>query len=139
MHRVYRSIIFISLIALISVACKHEPFDEDNDQGSQEIPASTLTITNPPPNTVFGISETVNIRARAVSTADIHGYDLVIRQAGVTTPVLFEHIHDHNDTVLIDYNWKVTTPAGSSLDAEVTIYLDHQGNTKSARVPFRVQ
>ncbi len=125
---------FLAISVLGLVACtKHH-----GDIG-EYIPEAVIKFLSPTPGAVLNAGDSINIMAVAISTETIHGYDLAIRKTGDTTKAYFNHTHDHNDTILIDQKWGslVTNPA--NLEAEITLYLDHEGHTKKARVAFSVE
>jgi hypothetical protein len=73
-----------------------------------------------------------------VSSATIHGYDIVIRKTGDTGKLYFKRVHDHNDTLHISTKWKPDV-TNTDLQAEVILYLDHDGHTGNKKVTFRIQ
>lgn len=135
-------ILSISLIAglgyLYSSCSRNDSADADE---SVPLPVATIQISSPAQDAVYNNGDSVAIKAKAISTASIHGYDLAIRDTRDTTKSLyFIHIHDHNDTVNINEKWKsVVGTLPANLLAEVSIYLDHDGHTQKAQVKFKVQ
>ena len=102
------------------------------------IPTATITFSSPLAGSVFNNGDSINIKAVAVSTDVLHGYDVAIHKAGDTTSYFFVHIHDHNATLAIDQKWKNTFTTANDMEAEVTLYLDHDGHTKKGKVAFKV-
>ena len=130
-----KKILFISLtiISAAMAACsKHRGDIEDTT------PRATIQFMNPTDGAVYNANDSVSIRAFAVSTATIHGYDIIIRKADDTTKLYFAHIHDHNDTIQVSKQWKPTVN-NTSLQAELVLYLDHDGHTGHKKVNFRIQ
>jgi hypothetical protein len=111
----------------------------DDTEKHEPIPVATITISSPSAGAVYTNGSEVTVKARAISTADIHGFDLAIRKAGDTANIYFVHIHDHNDTININEKWTSQLPAPSNMEVEITAYLDHQLHTKKEKVSFRVQ
>lgn len=136
-----RRIIDIPIIAglcFLVISC------DKNDSESEDpetLPAATIKFSSPPPNAVYNNGDSVAITATAISTESIHGYDLAIRNADDTTSSLyFIHIHDHNDTIHINEKWKSAAASlPANLNAEIIIYVDHNGHTQKEKVGFRVQ
>jgi hypothetical protein len=121
----------------LQFACmKHHADDSENHE---PIPVATIAFTSPSPGAVYTNGAEVTVKARAISTADIHGFDLAIRKAGDSSSLYFIHIHDHNDTININEKWTSQVPVPSNLEVEITAYLDHQLHTKKEKVGFRVQ
>lgn len=131
-HTTYLVASLLSLIAL--TACtKHK-----GDTAAGAIPVATLVFSSPTAGGSYTLGDSVLISGSAISTGLMHGYDIAVHKAGDTaTKYFFVHIHDHNDTLLISQKWKNTVPNGANLEAEVTLYLDHDGHTKSGKVGFR--
>lgn len=129
----------IAGLGLIYSSCSRN--DSADADESEPLPVATLQFSSPVPDAVYNNGDSVTIKATAISTASIHGYDLAIRDTRDTTKSLyFIHIHDHNDTVIVNEKWKtdaLNLPA--NLLAEVSIYLDHDGHTQKAKVGFKVQ
>jgi hypothetical protein len=48
-------------------------------------------------------------------------------------------VHDHNDTLLINQKWKNTVTAPANMEAQVILYLDHEGHTGTKKAVFKVQ
>jgi hypothetical protein len=136
-----RRIIAIPIIAglcFLVISC------DKNDSESEDpetLPAATIQFSSPLPNAVYNNGDSVAITATAISTESIHGYDLAIRNADDTTSSLyFIHIHDHNDTIYINEKWKSAAASlPANLNAEIIIYVDHNGHTLKEKVGFRVQ
>jgi hypothetical protein len=104
------------------------------------IPVATINIFSPTSGSILPLNDSLSIRAQAISNAPLHGYDLVIRKANDTTVYLFSHVHDHEgDTITIDQKWKGLLQGPANLEAEITVYLDHELHKKSEKVSFRVE
>lgn len=120
------------IVFSISACTKHKDDVEDTT------PKASIQFYNPTQNAVYKSTDSVAIEAKAISTATIHGYDIVIRKAEDTSRLYFKHIHDHNDTLNVASKWSPTV-ANTSLQVEIVLYLDHDGHTGSKKVNFRVQ
>src|SRR5215208_4677545 len=79
----------------------------------EHIPTAILSFSNPTEGAVYHNGDSVSIEGKGVSTESAHGYDISIRKANDTTVYYFQHIHDHNDTLIINQKWKnsLTEPA----------------------------
>ena len=129
-----KTTIVLAFIIMISMAActKHANDIEDTS------PKSTIQISQPTAGAIFNSSDSISIQAAAVSTATIHGYDIIIRKADDTTKLYFKHIHDHNATLDINHKWKPEI-SNTALQMELVLYLDHDGHTGNKKVNFRVQ
>jgi hypothetical protein len=137
MRRVYYIVLIVLLLGILFSCTKRNGEEEGK---LEKVPVATITFFSPAAGAVFTNGDSVNVRATAVSTAEIHGYDLSIRKAADPSgSYYFTHIHDHNDTVQINEKWKSLVIAPADLQAEITIYLDHEGHTKKERVVFRIE
>ena len=83
--------------------------------------------------------DSVQIRAIAVSSEVIHGYEIEIGKANDTVTCYTCHIHDHNDTIYIDHKWLNDQLQPAEMEARITITLDHDGHTVTKKVGFQVQ
>jgi hypothetical protein len=129
---------FIAVLCLLFVSCDK---NDSEPEAPEALPLATIKFSSPSPNTVYNNGDSIAITATAISTESIHGYDLAIRNAGDTTSSLyFIHIHDHNDTIYINEKWKSAVASlPANLNAEIVIYVDHNGHTQKEKVGFRVQ
>jgi hypothetical protein len=63
----------------------------------------------------------------------------MIRNANVATVYYSTKVHDHNDTLTINEKWKSTLESAADLEVQVMLHLDHDGNTATKKVSFKVQ
>jgi hypothetical protein len=134
MQKVVPTLICLTLI-LINCTQRHD----DLLQVREAIPTASLTIISPRQDINYTKGDSISVKALAISTDELHGYDIGIYDAGTGVNLYYTHIHDHRDTLLIDEKWKSELGSPSALAAEVTIYLDHEGHTKKERVNFTIQ
>ena len=128
-----RTLLMAFIVTSLMTACtKHVDDIEDTT------PKATIQISQPTAGAVFNSQDSISIQATAIATATIHGYDIIIRKAEDSTKLYFKHIHDHNDTLNINHRWKPAI-SNTSLQMELVLYLDHDGNTGNKKVNFRVQ
>jgi hypothetical protein len=125
------------VFSLLFTACSGRA--EDELIPPEAIPEATIQFTSPLPDTTYTNGDSIVIKATAISTEDLHGFDLAIRKTTDSSNIYFIHIHNHNDTVHINEKWKVIVSSPSSLEAEIAVYLDHAGHTKKEKVGFYVQ
>jgi hypothetical protein len=134
MKIIYSLLLLFTISSTVFLSCsKHKGDIEEN------IPVATINFASPTASSVYQKGDSVLIKATAISTATVHGYDIVIRKTNDTTKVFFEHVHDHNDTLIIDKKWKSNLPSATNMEAQVILYLDHEGHTGSKKVSFRIQ
>ena len=125
-------ILSLSAIALFFISCsKHADDLEDTT------PKATIHFYSPVEGATFSSGDSINITATAISTATVHGYDLIIRKLNDTTKIYSAHIHDHNDTLQVNTKWKATV-SNAVLEAEIVLALDHSGHTAAKKTSFRV-
>ena len=124
----------IVLLPFIFMACEKHSLDKD-----AVTETAVITIAAPTAGAVYHNGDSINIKAKAIYTKNIHGYDLAVRKANDTTVVYFIHVHDHNDTLLVDQKWKNTLSGPLNMEAELTFYLDHDGTTGSKKATFRIE
>jgi hypothetical protein len=106
--------------------------------GDLTLPDATINFSEPLPGSSYNGGDSISIKGVAISAVIMHGYDIAIKKANDTTTYFFMHIHDHNDTLVINQKWKNTLTGASSLEAQVTVYLDHDGHTVTKKVGFAV-
>lgn len=130
-------IAIIAGVTLLFTSCSSRA--EDEFIPPEAIPVATIQISSPLPDTTYTNGDSIVVKATAISTENIHGYDLAIRKTTDTSNIYFIHIHNHNDTLNITEKWKAVVSIPSALEAEITLYLDHVGHTKKEKVGFYVQ
>jgi hypothetical protein len=132
MKRVDLLAIFFMFLVL-SACSKHRGDIEET------IPSATISLTSPVNDAVYSKTDSILIQGTAVSTAPVHGYDITIKGIGDTTTYFFKHVHEHNDTLSIYQKWKGALEVPVSLEAQLTLYLDHDGHTETKKLAFSVQ
>ena len=125
------------IMPFLMLSCMHS---KEQLLEEEKIPEAIITFISPANGSVLSLNDSVSIQAQAISTAPLHGYDLVIRKANDTTTYLFAHFHEHEgDTLDIDKKWKGNLHDAANLEAMITVYLDHELHTKSQKVAFRLE
>ena len=123
---------FISIIVLLSCT-KHR------DDVEERIPVATINFSSPTALSIYKFGDSVSIEGIAISTTTVHGYDVIVKKANDTTKLFFQHGHDHNDTLFINKKWKNTITTPTDLEAQIILYLDHDGHTGTKKARFKVQ
>lgn len=129
MKRIYT---IATLLLFVFTACSRH-------RGDLALPGAVINFSDPLPGSSYNAGDSISIKGVAVSAVVMHGYDVAIKKANDTTTYFFTHVHDHNDTLLINQKWKNRLTGASSLEAQVTVYLDHEGHTATKKVAFTVQ
>ena len=127
------STLFVSIFTLVISCTKHAGDVEEN------IPRCTINFSSPTLSATYRNGDSIAIQATAISTATIHGYDVIVRKLNDTTTLYFKNVHDHNDTLLINQKWKNTVTTQTNMEVELVLYLDHDGNIGRKKASFRVQ
>lgn len=127
------SFITITSLVLLTACTKHS--------GDMEAPPAAVkfTFASPTENGVYNTNDSISIQGTAIALTTLHGYDLIIKNAADTTLYFSKHVHDHNDTLVINEKWKGTFTKSVTLEAQVTFAIDHDGNKFSKKVAFKVQ
>ena len=107
----------------------------------EEAPVLTASIAflKPTSGDIFHKGDSINIQAFVTAAQELHGFDLLIRKAGDASSYFFTHIHDHGDTIRVNQSWLDTLSSPANLEAELTIYLDHELHTQKATIGFKSQ
>lgn len=124
----------LSVFTLVLISCtKHK------DDIEEHIPPHTINFSSPAGSIPYQFGDSVSIQAMAISSETIHGYDLVICKSDDTTKIFFQHVHDHNDTLVVNKKWKNSIMGPANMEAQIILYLDHDGHTGSKKATFKVQ
>ena len=127
------SLLFVTIFTLFVSCTKHQ------DDVRENIPLHTINFTSPTLSSTYRNGDSIAIQATAISTATIHGYDIIVRKLNDTTRLYFKNVHDHNDTLSINQKWKNNITTQTNMEAEIVLYLDHDGHTGSRKASFRIQ
>ena len=134
MKLIYSAPILLAWLMITAVSCtKHK------DDFEEKIPVASINFESPSMSSTYHAADSIAIKATAISTASIHGYDIVIRKANDTTKLFFQHVHEHNDTLYINKKWKSSVLSSANMEAQVVVYLDHDSNTLSKKALFKIQ
>jgi hypothetical protein len=127
----YSSLLIVLAGTILTACTKHKGDIADH------VPVASLAIVKPVEGSVFSVGDTVVITGTAISDENIHGYDVIVKKANDTATYFSVHIHDHNDTLVINQKWKVSV-SKSALEALITVVLDHDGHALTRRAGFGV-
>ena len=125
---------FLLLTGLFFTACtKHKDDVEDTS------PKANIQFESPTQGGFYQSGDSIIIKGNASYTSTLHGYDLIIRKITDTTKLYFQHFHDHKAAVQINTKWKAENISNTNLQAELVLYLDHEGHTDSKKVGFSIR
>ena len=133
---VFRAPLLVSLCALlfgVLPAC-HKA---EGPTGSTN--HATITVHSPAEGAAILPGATVQIRATIEAIEPLHGYELFIRNKATGEKLLSADEHSHGSTIEVSKNWVNTAAAGTELELEIAVSLDHDGNIHSKKVVFRAQ
>ena len=125
---------FIIITGLFFTACTNQKDDVEDTS-----PRALIQFESPTQGGFYQSGDSVTIKGTASYTSTLHGYDLIIRKATDTTKLYFQHFHDHKTTVQLNAKWKAENISNTNLQAEVVLYLDHEGHTDSKKVGFSIR
>lgn len=126
----------VSITCLMVIACtKHK----GDIEAPVLKPSAVITFSKPTEGTIYKTGDNISIQAKAIALNTVHGYDVKVKKANDTTTYFFTHVHDHNDTLYVNQQWKLIPAIANNLEAEITLYLDHDGNTAVKKVGFKVE
>ena len=101
MRKIFLSSMLFAIIFTTVVSCtKHK------DDVRENIPLHSINFISPTLTSTYRNGDSIAIQATAISTATIHGYDIIVRKLNDTTRLYFKNVHDHNDTLSINQKWK---------------------------------
>jgi len=128
---------FIAIGCLISATTFFACTKHDGDV-EEPIPTATLTFSNPTAGAAYHTGDSVLIQGLAAASAEMHGYEVSVKNAADTSVVYFsQEVHEHSDTLLINQGWKDTLTTATNLQVEVTLILDHDGHTSTKSVGIK--
>ena len=134
MKQFFSLILFFIIALVLLISCtKHKGDIEEN------LPVATINFESPTLSSVYSNGDSVTIKGTAISTATVHGYDVIIRKVNDTTTLFFKNVHNHKDSLFINQKWKNTVPVAGTMEAQVVLYLDHEGHTGTKKAYFKIQ
>ncbi len=112
--------------------------EKHKDDIKEHIPNASLVVYSPAENSEILAGDRIHIFAKAISEETIHGYDISIKKLNDTLTYYSSHVHDHNDTLIIDQKWKDTISSPVMVEAIISLVLDHDNHLLVKRVPFKI-
>lgn len=125
---------FFFIILICFAACTKHAGDLP-----EHIPSAIVEISKPTEGQMFNAGDSIQIKATAISTETIHGYDVYLTKQNDTARLYTNHVHDHNDTLFIDQKWKFDNAFRGNLEAHILLALDHDGHTLHKKVNVTVK
>lgn len=131
---------FLILTILVSsisfTACKKDKSTDDDHSEHEEHATAIITITSPNENDT--IQGNFSVTGNIVGTANLHGYQVTVKNVLNDSIVYQNEVHDHLAEFTINqsvtHGYTVYTP----FKLEVVAALDHDGNTATKTVNFVV-
>lgn len=125
-------LLFVATIGLVS-SCKKK----DDNPSPTPTDNFSISITSPTDMQTFTNGSTVNIKATVSNSTEMHGYDVKITNKSKNNEEVFKkEVHEHGASYTIDESWVNNVTMHSDMELEITVYVDHEGNTKTQHVHF---
>lgn len=123
----------VASMALVS-SCKKN--DDDNTTSPTE--TFSMSVSSPEEGATFHNGATVNINAEISNDTEMHAYEVKIVNKSNNNEVVFskQEEHMHSKTYTISESWVNNVTMHSDMELEITVYIDHEGNTKTKSVHF---
>jgi hypothetical protein len=84
------------------------------------------------------MGDTIFIQGSAAYKTGLHGYEVAIRNQ-VRRIYIFQHFHEHADTILFADKWKNIVAPPASLEVFTSVVLDHDDRRKNVTIPLQVR
>ncbi len=98
-----------------------------------------INISSPLAGQVYRKGDSVYIKADVSYISQMHGYTITLKDAA-TSKVLFEdEDHIHGDAFNISHAWYDSLSTNSNLVLDITVEIDHDGNSASIVREFKSQ
>lgn len=125
-------LLFVATIGLVS-SCKKK----DDNPSPTPTNNFSISITSPTAMQTFTNGSTVNVKATVSNDTEMHGYDIkIINTSNNDEEVFKKEVHEHGSSYTIDESWVNNVTMHSDMELEITVYVDHEGNTKSEHLHF---
>lgn len=125
-------VLFVATMGLVS-SCKKK----DDNPSPTPTNNFSISVTSPTDMQTFTNGSTVNIKATISNSTEMHGYDLKITNKSNNNQEVFKkEAHEHATSYTIDESWLNNVTMHSDMELEITVYVDHEGNTKTQHVHF---
>lgn len=116
--------------ALFTTSCGKDDHIHEPDA------TAIITITTPTEGQEIDHHAMVNVTGKIESTAELHGYQIIIRQKSDNAVKFEKDAHAHGTTINFNENWENTVTGMQDMELEVIAIIDHDGNTTSKKVNF---
>lgn len=145
-----KTFLFPLLVIMIVASCKKKEGCTDHlatnynaeavvENGSCEyasVDQYHLTVQSPKADSVFGISDTIHIKAEISSEDEIHGYSLELWSNSLDSLIFRSQHHVHSNPVLIDTFWIGNQTTAEEMTLILTAIVNHEGLQVSDTVNF---
>ena len=121
------------VIALVLFSCN----DEDDNNPPKGVDDDIITIYSPIENQEFKNGDSLNIHAKISSKTNLHGYEILIEDENEDT-LYFKDEHWHGHELDIQEKWAIDAPAPQTLEVEIKVIKNHDGDTESEDVDIRI-
>lgn len=97
----------------------------------------TVNISSPQPSSVYYLGDTVNISATVTFPASLHGYAVELIDSASGTKLMEMEEHAHGNQFTISQKWVNNVTTATTVQARITVQIDHDGNESQKTVSFR--
>lgn len=124
-------ILSIIIISSIAVSCKD---DHDHDE---PLATANIEIVAPAIGAMFMQNDTVHIKGSIQANAEIHGYEVLIKNTSLAdTLVFYMDNHSHVSNYMIDTFWVNNVKMHSDMLLELNAIVSHDGAKTTKSVGF---
>jgi len=116
------TILFI-MIGATQVSCKREHHEEEV--------TATITWIEPGISDTLSLGEELHAEGTIVGSADLHGYELKFIDVQTQTTLYSGNATSHASSYAFHEHWVNNVIDTTNVKVEITVTLDHDGNTKS--------
>lgn len=111
-------------------ACRSSEHDHDPAVENKV----TILIAKPVDQSTVKQGDSLEISGSISATAEIHGYEILVRNLSDSSVLLDTGEHDHITSATIRYKWKNPFKDSTRIGLEFKAVKDHAGNTESKSV-----
>jgi len=133
---IYRTSI-IAFAAITVVACKkHKNDDHSDDHDHGTTPTATISITSLNEGDTIQPGTTLHINGTIASSAEMHGYQVIIHNHTTMMDVFTKDAHEHATSYSVHEHWTNNVADTSLMHLKVTGVIDHSGNKVIKTINF---
>lgn len=130
--------ILLSLIAALitglSVSCKKEDSNnDDHDHSGAESPV--ISVNSPVENDTVQPG-TLILSGSITHTAEMHGYQIKLRNLATATDVFTSEAHNHSSSYTFNEQWVTDVTDTTHMELMVTAAVNHDGTSVTKTVQF---